>query len=100
MSHDVTGRWDISQTNAGGTKYMGTLILKQQGSKISGNADWKNHPDGSIVGAMIETAVSFSVIYAGNLVGHYAANLSGKKMTRGVCFSNTGDSGAWEAKAI
>jgi hypothetical protein len=101
MSFDVTGRWSISQTNVNGTRYAGTLSLKQQSSKITGKVDWQNHPDGSIVGAIIGTTVSFSVIYAGNLVGHYAAQLSsaGKTMTRGVCFSSTGDSGTWEAKA-
>ena len=107
MSYDVTGRWNLSQV-VNGTGSMGTLSLQQQGSKISGAVEWDDypvgyrvdHPDGSLVGAMVETTVSFSVIYSGNIVAHYAANLSNalEKMTNGVCFSNTGDSGSWEAK--
>lgn len=101
MSLDVTGRWKISQTNVNGTRYTGTLSLRNQSSKITGSVDWQNHPDASVVGARIGTAISFSLIYAGNVVGHYAADLNpeGNHMTRGVCFSSTADSGTWEAKA-
>ncbi|HEX4955498.1 MAG TPA: hypothetical protein VF017_19065 [Thermoanaerobaculia bacterium] len=101
MACDVTARWNIAQTNANGARYAGTLILQQHGSRITGTADWQNHPDGSVVGAIVGLTVSFSVIYAGNLIGHYAAELnpSGNHMGCGVCYSNTGDSGTWEARA-
>lgn len=104
---DVTGQWYLSQVLNDGTGSMATLSLQQQTSKISGKIEWDdvpegykaNHPDGSIVGVMIETIVSFSVIHAGNLVGHYAAELSvaDTKMTHGICVSDTGESGSWGA---
>lgn len=104
---DVTGQWYLSQFLNDGTCSMGTLSLQQQTSEISGKVEWDDvpegfkvdHPDGSIVGVMIETIVSFSVIHAGNLVGHYAADLSvaDTEMTRGICVSNTGKSGSWSA---
>ena len=100
MSNDVTGRWYLSQT-VNGIISMGTLSLQQQGSKISGNVEWDDHQNDSIVGVVIVTVVSFSVIHAGNLVGHYAADLSESaldKMSHGVCINKTGDSGSWEAK--
>ena len=107
MPYDVTGRWYLSQV-VNGTGSMGTLSLQQQGSKISGKVEWDDHPvgykvdhpDGSIVGVTMETTVSFSVVNSGNIVAHYAAELSnaGEKMSDGVSFSNIGDSGSWEAK--
>jgi hypothetical protein len=101
MAFNVTGRWKIGQSNINGT---GTLSLRQQGWKITGTADWskQNHRNGTIVGAIVGTTVSFSIIYPGDLlVGHYAANLNPirpKEMTQGVGLSSAGDSATWDAK--
>lgn len=101
MSLDLTGRWSISQVNVSKAKYTGTLTLRQRGWKVVGEADWQNHPDGTIIGAIVGTTISFTIIYPGGLIGHYAAELlaDGKRMTRGVCISDN-DSGTWEATRV
>lgn len=103
MALNVTGRWKIGQSNINGT---GTLSLRQQGSKVTGTADWskQNHRNGTIIGAIVGTTVSFSIIYPGDLlVGHYAANLNPtrpREMTQGVGHSSAGDSAAWAAQKV
>lgn len=104
---NATGQWYLSQSLDDGTVCMGTLSLQQEGAKISGKVEWDDNPDGSrvnqphgsIVGVMIETIVSFSVIYPGNLVSHYAADFSVADVanTHGIFVNNTGESGSWSA---
>jgi len=99
MPADVTGRWYLFQIIEG-IVLTGTLTLEQKNSEISGNVEWDaDGTNDSIVGIAIDRIVSFSVIRAKNLVGHYAAELiAGYQMTRGVCVSAAGVSGSFEAR--
>jgi hypothetical protein len=97
----VGGAWDIRQTNANGAKYMGTLILHQNGENLSGSVEWQNHSRGSIKnGKVTADRVKFTVTYTGGLEGYYEAKIiNGVAMGEGTSNSNKGGGTAtWGAE--
>jgi hypothetical protein len=104
----ISGKWSIQQLNAGGLEYTGTLYLYQNGSTISGMADWDNHQKGSIVNGVIhkssidqEYIVCFFIIYRDMTPGKYYATLnsSGKVLFDGTTIRER-SFGMWNAELI
>ena len=96
----IGGRWDIVQVN--GDELNGVLVLEQDGPRISGRVEWRDHADGSIIGALIGRAVSLSVFYRNGSVAHYAAELNadGAGIEQGVVASSTRVHATWTASLV
>lgn len=98
----ISGKWSVEQ-NGDGRSYRGTLILKQEGIKITGTAQWNNNQNGTVSGQLYENnQVAFTIYYEGGLEGYYRATLSNNSedMVGGTAKANKG-SGAtvsWTAK--
>lgn len=97
----ISGSWRIEQ-NGGGKIYTGTLILKQEGIKLTGTAEWDIHQKGRVSGQLYENnQVSFTIYYADGLEGYYKATLgkNGVDMVGGTAKSNKGGPMvSWSAK--
>jgi hypothetical protein len=88
----LSGSWRIVQTSANGARYTGTLRITQEGPRLSGNADWENHSQGTIKGEVSGKYIIFDVQYPQGLIGSYQAELSpaGDQMLNGEARSNKG----------
>lgn len=97
----ISGNWRIEQ-NGNGRSYKGTLILKQEGIKITGTAQWDNHQQGTISGQLYENnSVTLTIYYSDGLEGYYRATLgkNGVDMFNGTAQSNKGGATvSWSAK--
>ncbi len=92
--------WEIVQVN--GTEISGVLFLEQDRWKLSGRVMWRDHTDGSIIGAVIGRVVSMSVFYRNGSVAHYATELNadGAGMEQGVVTSSTRVHATWTASLV
>lgn len=99
----ISGSWRIEQ-NGGGKTYIGTLILNQEGIKITGTAEWDNHQKGRVSGQLYENnTVTFTIYYSEGLEGYYKATLgkNGVDMVGGTAKSNKGGATvSWSAKKV
>jgi hypothetical protein len=99
----ISGSWRIEQFG-GGRTYLGTLILKQEGIKITGTAQWDNHTNGRVSGQLYENnSVSFTIYYSDGLEGYYKATLgkNGVDMVGGTARANKGGATvSWSAKRV
>ena len=95
---NVEGRWKIAQKDD--LEYSGTLILEQEGRKLTGKLAWSNHEDGSIIGSLTGHVVSLTLYYPSGGIGNYSAELNadGNRMDQGVVVSNTDVYGTWTAE--
>ncbi len=97
----VSGTWSIEQ-NGDGRSYRGTLILKQEGIRITGTAQWNNNQNGTVSGQLYQNnEVTFTIYYEGGLEGYYKATLgkNGEDMVGGTARANKGGATvAWTAK--
>lgn len=99
----ISGTWSIEQ-NGDGRSYRGTLILKQEGIKITGTAEWNNHQKGRVSGQLYENnGVTLTIYYSEGLEGYYRATLSnnGNLMFDGTAKANKGGTTvSWSAKRV
>ncbi len=88
----ITGLWKVTQFTANGTRYTGTFRITQNGSQLSGRAEWDNHNNGDISGSVSNGSVRITITYPGGLIGTYRAELSsgGTTMVSGTASSNRG----------
>ncbi len=96
----ITGAWRVTQTAANGARYTGTFRITQNGTKLSGRAEWDNHTNGEISGTVWDSGVQIIITYAEGLVGTYHADLTngGNTMANGRATSNRGGgSVSWSA---
>jgi hypothetical protein len=99
-SPSLNGKWAIQQKNSSGLTFRGHWIITQHGSEISGSAEWENHMQGRIQGALTGNRVDLTIYYAGELKGFYKGALTADctQILHGTSTASQGsDSATWTA---
>jgi hypothetical protein len=92
----IAGCWSINQSNS----ERGTLSLTQEGTVIKGVSNFTTHSNGPISGTLIDNKLSFTITYAGGVIGYYFATIGSDKQINGPAWSSTGDTVTWSAARI
>ena len=99
----LNGKWTIQQINSNGATYSGTWYIFQQGSEISGTAEWQNHTNGSIKGIIKGSRLELTILYADGLKGFYKAIIADGclQLVNGSATSSRGnDTATWVADRL
>ena len=65
----LTGKWMIQQKNSSGNTFRGAWVNTQRGTDITGSAEWENHMQGRIQGALAGNHLNLTIFYPNNLEG-------------------------------
>ena len=91
----LPGKWKIAQP-----PYSGTLVLTVDGTHVSGNISWDNHPGGTVSGTISADSITFVVSYPSGLQGTYTGKIAadGRRIINGIARGNDNTTASWNAE--